>query len=453
MSSLSSVTRASVAVVAALALAAVPGIAAADSGPRQGELPSGGTYVIHEPERWNGSVLVWSPGYGGGHGQEPVAAPSGGLLDWALDEGYALAGTSTAEGGWAVENLLADQQDLVDVVADELGDPDRVIAWGSSMGGLTSAALMEAAPGAFDAALPLCGSVAGSVPMLNGSLDGTFAFKTLLAPGDDRLELVDVNDEATRQEAFREVLDEAQRTPEGRARIALAASVAQIPTWTQAGSERPARHDLEAKQEQLSAAFMWGVVSPRQPLEERAGGNFSWNTDVNYRVSLGRSGNAHLVRSLYREAGLSISDDLAVLAEADRIEADPSAVAYMQRNATPTGDIAGPVLTLHETGDTAPTVAQARTYADRVRTHGDNRLLRQAFVDRPGHCAYADAEIAAALTALDARLGTGRWGNVASARALDATADRIAAESGLDRGEGSFAHIHPDRMLRPDRTP
>ena len=42
------------------------------------------------------------------------------------------------------------------------------------------------APGAesdvFDAALPLCGSVAGALPMLNGSLDGTYALKTLLAP-------------------------------------------------------------------------------------------------------------------------------------------------------------------------------------------------------------------------------------------------------------------------------
>ena len=453
MSTRISVSRTVAATVAALALAASPGIASAAVGPdaHQGELPSGGNYVIHEPAAWNGSVLVWSPGYGGGHGHEPAAAPSDGLVDWALDEGYALAGTSTAEGGWAVENLLADQQDLARIVADELGEPEHVIAWGASMGGLTSAALMEAAPDAFDAALPLCGSVAGSVPMLNGSLDGTFVFKTLLAPDDDRLELVDVSDEMARQAAFSEVFDEAKQTPEGRARLALAASLAQIPTWTQSGTERPSRHDHEAQQEQLLAAFLWGAVSPRQPLEERAGGNFSWNTDVNYRVSLARSGQSHLVRTLYREAGLSLNDDLDVLADAERIEADPAAVDYMHRNATPTGDIAGPVLTLHESGDTAPTIAQARTYADRVRSHGASSLLRQAFVDRPGHCGYADAEVAAALTALDTRLETGRWANVATARALDRAADRIARDTGLDRGDGSFANLRPDRMLRPER--
>lgn len=453
MSTRSSIAHAAATIVAT-ALTISPGIAFADASgdDLHGELPSGGSYVIHEPEHWNGTVLVWSPGYGGGSGDEPDAAPSSALADWALDEGYALTGTSTAEGGWAVQNLLVDQRDLVDIVADKLGDPERVIAWGSSMGGLTSVALMEAHPEAFDAALPLCGSVAGAVPMLNGSLDGTFAFKTLLAPDDERLELVDVHDEQARQAAFTEILDEAQRTPEGRARIALAASLAQIPTWTQPDSERPAPGDIEAQQQQLSAGFLWGAVSPRQPLEARAGGNFSWNTGVDYAHSLRTSGNRQLVRSLYREAGLSLDGDLDALAGTDRISADPEAVAYMQRNATPTGDLSGPVLTVHETGDLAPTVAQSRTYADRVRARGNNGLLRQAFVDRPGHCTFVDAEVAAALTALETRLDTGRWANVATTRALNESASRIANASGLQRGEGAFVSFHPDRMLRPERS-
>ena len=57
-----------------------------------------------------------------------------------------------------------------------------MIAWGSSMGGQVSVALLEQSPDVFDAALPLCGSIAGAIPMLNASLDGTYALKTLLAP-------------------------------------------------------------------------------------------------------------------------------------------------------------------------------------------------------------------------------------------------------------------------------
>ncbi|MGW9551123.1 hypothetical protein ACWG8W_08755 [Citricoccus zhacaiensis] len=417
----------------------------------RGDLPNGGHYVLVTPERWNGTVLIWNPGYGGG-GSDPSAGPSEGLVDWLADRGYALAGTSAAEGGWAVEGLLENQPLVMDAVRDRLGEPEDVIAWGSSMGGLTSVAALEQHAGIIDAALPLCGSVAGAIPMLNGSLDGTFALRTLLAPGDERLQLVNVSDEAERQAAFREVLDAAQATPEGRARIALAASLAQIPPWTQAEDEKPSARDWAAQQDQLYQAFMFGVVSPRQPLEDRAGGNFSWNTGVDYTKALQGSEQQQLVRNLYRQAGLSLDQDLETLAGAERISADPEAVAYMQRNATPAGEIDGPVLTLHETGDTAPTVTQARTYADRVRENGDQSMLRQAFVDRPGHCAYADAEIAVLVETLQQRLDTGRWGATAKPSHLNRAADRIARRDGLDRG-GSFAAARPDPQNRPERGP
>ena len=415
----------------------------------RGTLPGGGRYVLHEPAHWNGTVLVWNPGYGGS--PEAAAAPSSTLRGWLLSKGYALAGSTSAAGGWGVEGLVNNQPALIEMVSSELGEPDSVIAWGSSMGGLTAVANMEAHPQLFDAALPLCGSVAGAVPMLNGSLDGAFVLKMLLAPGDERLELVNVQDEPTRQAAFREVLDEAQATPAGRARIALAATVAQIPVWTQQTMPEPSPRDYAAQQEQLYAAFMFGVISPRQPLEERAGGNFSWNTGVDYARSLSQSGQAKMVRSLYAEAGISLEDDLGTVNSAGRITADPAAVAYMQANATPVGDISGPVLSLHETGDTAPTVAQAGTYAERVRRNGDNALLRQAFVDRPGHCNFADAEIAAMVTTLQQRLDTGHWANLAHPAALNRLADRVADHDGLGRG-GSFASFQPPRMLRPERA-
>ncbi|QEW00215.1 prolyl oligopeptidase family serine peptidase [Microbacterium caowuchunii] len=435
----------------AAAFSAAPLAAAPGEG--RGTLPSGSRYVLLTPTEWNGTLLVWSPGYSGSAGGEASAGPDPDVVAWALDEGYALAGSKPATAGWSVRDLLDDQPQLAAVAAASLGTPEHVVAWGSSMGGLTSVALLENNPDVFDGALPLCGSIAGAIPMLNQALDGAFALRMLLAPGDDRLELVDVQNEPARQAAFREVLEAAQATPEGRARIALAASLAQIPTWTQVGTPEPNPRDFAAQQDQLYRAFLFGVISPREPLESRAGGNFSWNTGVDYARSLNGSGNALLVRALYAEAGLSLRDDLGVLADADRIAADPAAVEYMQANATPTGRIAGPVLSLHETGDTAPTVAQAETYADRVRRGGGNAILRQAFVDRPGHCAFADAEVAAVVETLQERLDTGRWANLATPRVLDQRADRIADESGLDRGTGTFAQYRPDAMLRPERAP
>ncbi|WP_106815399.1 alpha/beta hydrolase family protein [Microbacterium timonense] len=414
----------------------------------RGPLPRGGQYVLYAPEDWNGTLLTWSPGFGGGGGVAS-AGPSADVVSWLTEEGYAVAGAA-AGSGWAVEDLLAAQPEVVRIAADALGEPDHVIAWGSSMGGQVSVALLEQRADLFDAALPLCGSVAGAIPMLNGALDGTYALKTLIAPADTRLELVDVTDEPARQAAFREVLDAAQQTPEGRARIALAATLAQMPTWSQTDTERP--RDAEAQQEQLYRIFMWGVVSPRQPLEQRAGGNFSWNTGVDYAHALRQSGGSRLVRELYRDAGLSLDDDLAALNAGARISADPGAVAYMQDFATPTGAIRGPVLSIHETGDAAPVIAQAGTYAERVRHNADAGLLAQAFVDRPGHCQYADAEIAALVTALQERLDSGHWRNFAHPRSLNERADEIARAGGLDRG-GSFVDFHPDTLLRPEREP
>ena len=436
----------------ALAFTAAPAVAASPPQTTEirGTLPGGGQYVLHEPAQWNGTLLTWSPGYGGGGGVAS-AGPTSEVVSWLTAQGYALAGAA-AGTGWAVEELLAAQPQVVDAATAALGEPEHVVAWGSSMGGQVSVALLEQQSDVFDAALPLCGSIAGALPMLNGSLDGTYALKTLLAPQDARLELVNVTSEPARQAAFKEVLDAAQQTTAGRARIALAASLAQMPTWSQAGTERPDRHDADAQQEQLYRIFMWGAVSPRQPLEQRAGGNFSWNTGVDYAAALRQSGNLQLVRQLYRDAGLSLDDDLTALNAGDRIAADEQAVAYMQQNATPTGDIRGPVLSLHETGDAAPVVAQAGTYADRVRAHGEAALVEQAFVDRPGHCAYADAEVAALVTALQDRLDSGAWKNVTNPLALNARADDIAEQSGLERG-GTFANHQPDSLLRPEREP
>lgn len=223
---------ATVAAVGLALLAATPANPLPDRGAKTvtGDLDSGARFAVEIPATWNGSLLVFSPGYIGEDAGGPAeTAPSETVRAWLLDQGYALSGSRPPTAGWAVEDLLRDQDDVVAVATDLLGAPARTIAWGISMGGLTAAALLEAYPGVFDGALPLCGSVAGAVGMLNTGLDAAFAFRTLLAPDNEALELVDVEDETARRIAAQEVLDVAQATPEGRARIALAAAFAQLP--------------------------------------------------------------------------------------------------------------------------------------------------------------------------------------------------------------------------------
>lgn len=419
----------------------------------RGTHPSGATYAIEVPGNWNGAVLTFSPGYGQGAGTERRPAELGGdpaAQSWLLENGYALAGTRPFGDGWAVEETLRAVPETMAVFRELAGRPEATLAWGASMGGAVAAGLAQRRPDVVDGALPYCASVAGPVAMLNQSLDAAFAFRTLLAPGEPALRLVgfaSAADESRMTAAAERILGTAQRTAEGRARIALAAAFAQISTWSVPGTEEPARHDWAGQQAQQYAWFMPTVFSPRYPLERRAGGNFSWNTGIDYTVQLRRSGRLSLVRALYDRAGLDLGADLDRLNRAPRIAAGRKPVAYLERNITPSGRLGVPVLTVHERGDNYPTVTQARAYADAVRRAGDRRMLRQAFVDRPGHCDYTGAELVSAVLTLEHRVRAGTWRHTTAA-SLNRLAAKLASGN-PELGAGSFVALRPGEFLRP----
>ena len=147
-----------------------------------GTLPDGATYVIDVPAVWNGTLLLYSHGYvtpGSANPAEDVGDPlTGGYM---LAAGYALAGSSYASTGWAVQQAIPDQIATLDVFQSLVGTPTTTVAWGHSLGGMITAGLVQEYPSRFNAALPMCGVVAGGVGEWNGALDGAFAFNTLVA--------------------------------------------------------------------------------------------------------------------------------------------------------------------------------------------------------------------------------------------------------------------------------
>ena len=74
-------------------------------------------------------------------------------------------------------------------------------------------------------------------------------------------------------------------------------------------------------------------------------------------------------------------------------------------------------------------------------------MLRQVFVDRPGHCRYTGAEFVAAVQTLRTRVTTGRWTD-AGAHQLGKLAARLAAEDPA-LGAAEFIPYSPGRFLRP----
>jgi pimeloyl-ACP methyl ester carboxylesterase len=384
-----------------------------------GTFSDGATYLIEVPRNWNGTLLLYSHGYP--FPDDPNPATDGGedplLRFYLLTHGYALAGSSYASLGWAVHEALPDQIAVLDTFNSLVGQPDRTIAWGHSLGGLISAGLVQNYPERFSGALSMCGVLAGSVGFWNEFLDSAFAFNTLLASGSG-LEVVNITSPDTNLAIAAQVIENAQATSQGRARIALAAALIDSPGWTSDPFgdpfvPEPSSTDYATQEANQFANLMdedfQFFFTLRAELESRSGGNPSWNTGVDYKKQLELSVKYAEVQALYKLAGLSLNADLQTLNHASRIRANQAAVTYLSQNIVFNGQIQVPVLTLHTTGDELAPVQHEQAYAAVVGSAQESSLLRQTFVHRAGHCSFTEAEKIAALQALIQRLDTGTW--------------------------------------------
>ncbi|MBA2530518.1 MAG: hypothetical protein H0V23_00180 [Nocardioidaceae bacterium] len=377
----------------------------------EGTLATGSTFLLHVPAHWNGILLLYSRGLPLPLGEAPWSADEP-LFAGLLAERYAIAGTG-GTGFWPLEETFANQSELLDRFSHLVEPPKETIAWGFSIGGITTAGLVQVMPDRLSAALPLCGNLAGAVGVHNRELDIAFAFKTLLAP-DSPLDLVNISSPERNLELATSILEEAQRSEEGRARLALSAAIGNIPGWYDPAAAEPAVDDFTEQQEQQ---FRWydevGILvffALRAQVERRAGGNPSWNVGVDYQARLASSINSEQVQGLYRTVGLELEADLAALGRAHRIEAEPDAVRYLEQHIVFSGKLQGrPVLTLHTCGDGLVTPDNEQAYADVVHWAGGGHLLRQLYLRRGGHCTHTTAEVIIALRALVDRIGLDRW--------------------------------------------
>ncbi len=417
----------------------------------QGAL-GGANYTIAVPSNWNGTLVLYSHGYV--FTSDPILNPAPDVGDdqtgaVLLSQGYALAGSSYSQNGWALQQAFHDQIALLDFFNKTCGQPSRTIAWGHSLGGIITAGLIQLYPQRFQAALPMCGVLAGGVGIWNQALDSTFAFNVLLAGS--ALPIVHIPDPNGAFNQAQTILGNAQATAQGRARTALAAALSDIPGWFDPSSPEPANNDYAAQEQNQ---FIWEskvdfffAFFARPELEARAGGNPSWNTGVNYRQQLAHSADLREVKALYKKAGLSLDADLNTLAKAPRIAADPAAVKYLSKYTTFNGDLNMPVLTMHTTGDGLVVNQDESAYASVVRWEGDSNLLRQIFVHRAGHCTFTPAETLTAFHTLIHRLNTGHWDDLTDPHLLNQEA--AAFGPSLNPASPAFLNFKPTRFLRP----
>lgn len=102
-----------------------------------GTLADGATWVADVPASWNGTIILFSHGFG------PLTAadaPDPATQADLLGLGYALVGSSySGSSWWALASAAKDQFASLAAVEKITGRPRRTIAWGESMGGLVSA--------------------------------------------------------------------------------------------------------------------------------------------------------------------------------------------------------------------------------------------------------------------------------------------------------------------------
>ena len=428
-------------IAAVLSLLPAPAMAQAPFAEQGGQLPDGTAYLMRVPSNWNGT-LIRDLDYASGF-NNPRWLP-------LLDAGYALAGTCRHRLRLYQYDPVREIGNLDRVLAifdERFGRPERVIQYGCSGGGAVGLFIAEDFSGRIDGVI----STAAHIPVwqMNTFLDGWFVLKALIAPDLPIVDLpiqssggTDHGIEGDLPAAWRRAINAAQRTPEGRARIALAFTIGQWPAW--AGhrlTPQPELENAEDLQHSMYHTLFHNADNPGGEARIRkelaaSGQQPSWNTGIDYRQFFD-NGNAFFkraVRQLYQEVGLDLEAELQRVNAFPRVSAFPYALEWWNtpgRTAKGTPEI--PLLRMHEVGDQQVPLSLEEGYGELVRENGKDDLYRLAVVNSPAHCNYTPAETMAAVDTMMRRLDSGQWGNTepehlnALARSLHGSRARFTA--------------------------
>lgn len=409
-----------------------------------GEL-DGAAYEIELPEKWNGTLLLYSHGYRQAKPAPPdfdpvqtdaQAAPRDEVATALLARGYALAGSAYASNGWAVEDGVSAGEKLHQFFVENVGRPDRTYLWGESLGGLITQTLAERHPEWVDGAAPMCGVLGGTNLNFDLALDLGFAVKALLHPqfkvtGYSSYEEAVANFDG----AYKAVLAAARDTADGIPKLLLIAALVDAPTRTATYDGSTLESQAAAVVESIVTGLVFGTAV-RQEVEQRVGGNPSGNTGADYS---GRVSPAE--RQLIETVGPGSTDrNLAALDAAPEIDPSPAARKAFEELGTPSGAVRMPTLTLHTTADPLvlvqnETVFAAKARESTARTSDLVQLYSVAPATYPapapygaGHCNFSQDELLGVVTVLD---GWVRGGSYPGGGAIT---DAFGDDTGLSIG-------------------
>ncbi|TMQ22771.1 MAG: hypothetical protein E6K82_12800 [Candidatus Rokuibacteriota bacterium] len=360
-------------------LAAVP-VQAADSSfavVTQHGVSNGAQYAMFLPAVWNGRLIVYAHGFI--DPAAPIALPDVAPADVApwvvqlretlLSQGYAVAYSSYAQNGWAVQDGAARTHELRDLFIQSFGPPTQVYVMGRSLGALITVDLAENFPSAYQGALSLCGPLGGGRTETDyiGNVRVLFDdYYPGVIPGD----VLHVPD-----------MEYSASSPIVKAIVAAILA-------------NPQRAVALAAVDQVKVPY----TTPSQLLlsiVRAIGYNIRGTNDL-----LARSGG----QSPFGNLGLSYTrlgvPDPFLNAGVGRFAAQAGGIAYLNSYYQTRGSLAIPLLTLHTTMDPDVPFFHEAAYAKIVAAARTSRWLAQQSVQRYGHCNVTPAEVAFTLSQL-----------------------------------------------------
>jgi hypothetical protein len=396
----------------------------------------GTPYDIRLPEKWNGSLLVYSHGLravdpvaADGPAFEPIAEAAPGVASGVdavaeelLSQGYALAGAGVPTGGWAIDEAIDSISTVREAFVTNVGVPNRIYAWGQSLGGLAALRSGEANDWVSGSA-SMCGLLAGLNPNMDLALDAAVGVKALLEPDLKVTGFTSVKQARKEYErAMKAVIDAAQDpTGEGLTKLQVIAAAAEIPTQTRTVEGTTLDQQRVAIVENLSRVLARTTLE-RFRIEEQLGGNPSTNVGVNYGARI-TADEAALIDAMAGAEGATLTL-VQQMASLPAVEADASARTATDAQYPPPATVTKPNLVLHTAVDPVAIPANVTLYGQAAATASgeDIRWLNINVSDPPspypadgvapfgaGHCSFTGTSIVGAVRILDDWVRLGRF--------------------------------------------
>jgi pimeloyl-ACP methyl ester carboxylesterase len=402
---------------------------------------AGAAYKVELPTTWNGTLLLWSHGYRVAQPAPPAFAPVNTAADDApdaatasmlLSKGYALAGSSYASNGWAVQDGVAAGEQLHDWFLKNVGTPRRTYVWGASLGGLITELISEKHPEWVDGAAPECGAVAGTTENLDGALAIAYMVKTLIDPSlkiSDYASNAEAN--AAFQQAQRSVIAAAQDVAGGgTAKVVAISTLARLATQTATYDGHDAVSQISAKVEDILNTMGFATFG-QQEFAQRVGGQGLDITGFDFGAGA-TADDASTVKTY----GGDLPSYLAALKAGARPTVDPAAREKAKAQGETTGNVSHPTVTMHDEQDPLVPASNERVLGDRFYATKHLGSLTQLFTKPPatytkapygaGHCTFTASEQVGLVSTLDHWVLTGTRATPAYAKTV------FLAPTGLD---------------------